>query len=66
MFIMLDVMRSRRSAGSCKCIMAMAGDIDISWFQSIDRYPILSIVELYTEALVCSVEYKEGPFVWAG
>ena len=47
-------------------VMVMVGDINISWFQSIYRYPILSIAELYTEALVCSGEYKERPSVRAG
>ena len=46
--------RSRRSTGASYCVTVMTGDIDIRWFQSINRYPILSIVKLYTEALIGS------------
>ena len=43
--------RSRRSTGASYCVTGMVRNIDVRWFQSIDRYPILSIVKLYTEAL---------------
>ena len=46
--------RSRRSTGASHCVTVVVEDIDICWFQSINRYPILSIVKLYTEALVSS------------
>ena len=46
--------RSRRSTGASYCVTVMVGDINVCRFQSINRYPILSIVQLYTEALVGS------------
>ena len=46
--------RSRRLTGASYCVTNMVGDIDVCRFQSINRYPILSIVQLYTEALVGS------------
>ena len=55
------IRRSGCSAGSCYYIAVVVVDVKICWFESINGYPIFSVVQLYAVALVCSCKYP----VWA-